>query len=66
MGAICPYLKQVALLLLFFLPSYLQASQPPKVLINEIAWMGTAVSANNEWIELWNGTDSPLSLKVGR
>jgi len=63
MGAICPYLKQVALLLLFFLPSYLQASQPPKVLINEIAWMGTAVSANNEWIELWNGTDSPLSLE---
>lgn len=29
------------------------------VVINEIAWMGTSVSANAEWIELFNdGTDS--------
>jgi len=30
-----------------------------EVIVNEVAWMGTADSANNEWIELYNnGTDS--------
>jgi hypothetical protein len=32
------------------------------VVINEIAWMGTAVSANDEWIELFNPADAPLTL----
>ncbi|NDI34497.1 phospholipase D-like domain-containing protein [Chengkuizengella sediminis] len=32
------------------------------VVINEIAWMGTNISSNDEWIELYNNTNSPISL----
>jgi len=32
------------------------------VLINEIAWMGTASSANDEWIELYNNSTSDVDL----
>lgn len=32
------------------------------VRINEIAWMGTATSANDEWIELYNPTDADVVL----
>jgi len=34
----------------------------PSVIINEIAWMGTADSANNEWIELYNNTQKSINL----
>jgi hypothetical protein len=27
---------------------------PPRVIISEVAWAGTAASPNDEWIELWN------------
>ncbi|HJW84993.1 MAG TPA: lamin tail domain-containing protein, partial [Anaerolineae bacterium] len=32
------------------------------VVINEVAWGGTAANANHEWIELKNQTTSPLNL----
>jgi len=32
------------------------------VFISEIAWMGTDVSATNEWIELYNDADQPVAL----
>jgi hypothetical protein len=32
------------------------------VVINEIAWMGTTTDSNNEWIELYNNTPSPISI----
>lgn len=32
------------------------------VVINEVAWMGTSVSANDEWIELYNNGSSPTAL----
>ncbi len=32
------------------------------ILINEIAWMGTETSANDEWIELFNMTDQDIVL----
>lgn len=32
------------------------------VVINEIAWMGTANSYNDEWIELYNNTGSSINL----
>ncbi|MGG3737765.1 phospholipase D-like domain-containing protein [Aeribacillus pallidus] len=32
------------------------------VVINEVAWMGTTVSYNDEWIELYNNTNSTISL----
>ena len=40
----------------------LATSTHAPVIINEIAWMGTAISANDEWIELKNTTSSPVSL----
>ena len=33
------------------------------VTINEIAWMGTSVSANDEWIELKNNTSNVINLE---
>jgi uncharacterized repeat protein (TIGR01451 family) len=32
------------------------------ILINEVAWMGTAASTNDEWIELYNPGSSPINL----
>ncbi len=32
------------------------------VVISEMAWMGTAASYNDEWIELHNNTDNPIDL----
>lgn len=33
-----------------------------RVVINEIAWMGTESSANDEWIELFNNTENAINL----
>jgi len=33
-----------------------------QVIINEIAWAGTAASANDEWIELYNAGEQPINL----
>ncbi len=41
-------------------PAYSQSPGP--VVISEIAWMGTTVSANDEWIELYNNSASPVPL----
>jgi len=35
---------------------------PKTVVINEIAWMGTTNSVNDEWIELYNNTDEDVNL----
>ncbi|HET6371968.1 MAG TPA: lamin tail domain-containing protein [Candidatus Polarisedimenticolia bacterium] len=45
-------------------PAPAQAQQAPTldVVINEIAWMGTTTSANDEWIELFNNTGGDISL----
>lgn len=32
------------------------------VIINEIAWMGTATSSSDEWIELYNATENTIDL----
>ena len=39
-----------------------QAASTGDVLINEIAWMGTKDSANDEWIELHNTTPQAIDL----
>ena len=54
-------LKIVFLFLLF--PSPCLAAAPLDVVINEICWMGNKTSANNEWIELYNNTKSPINLE---
>lgn len=38
------------------------AQQKPSVQFNEIAWMGTTESSNNEWIELYNTTNNPVDI----
>jgi len=48
-------------LLLFFMPSFAFGAQE-SIVINEIAWMGTDVSTNNEWMELYNQTNSDINL----
>jgi len=44
----------------FFLTA--EAAKPLDIIINEIAWMGTDISANDEWIELYNNTKDSISL----
>lgn len=40
-----------------------KAATPPPVVINEIAWMGTSSKhPTDEWIELYNNTDSEINL----
>ena len=49
------------LLLLLFFPIFVFAAQGD-VIINEVAWMGTSASANNEWIELLNQSNGDVNL----
>ncbi|MBI5405303.1 MAG: lamin tail domain-containing protein, partial [Candidatus Kerfeldbacteria bacterium] len=35
---------------------------PPRVVINELMWAGSATSASDEWIELRNFEDVPVDL----
>lgn len=50
-----------ALALLFFIAPVCYA-QTGSVMINEIAWMGSAASASDEWIELYNPADTAINL----
>lgn len=55
----------VALLLIFSLfnvPQVIMAYTNTDVVISEVAWMGTTNSYNDEWIELYNNTDSAIDL----
>jgi len=46
------------------LPLFLvRAENLPEVTINEIAWMGTRENNNNEWLELYNNTNSTINLE---
>ncbi|MCK9401751.1 MAG: lamin tail domain-containing protein, partial [Bacteroidales bacterium] len=45
----------------FFYWSFARA-QTASVVINEVAWMGTAESANNEWLELKNQSEAEIDL----
>jgi len=42
--------------------SFVLAARPADVLINEIAWMGTESSYADEWLELYNNTESSINL----
>lgn len=39
-----------------------RAAEPGAVVINEVAWAGSADSANDEWIELYNTTGAAVDL----
>lgn len=42
----------------FIFPEFASA----QVVINEIAWMGTSISANDEWLELFNSSDQEIDI----
>ncbi len=50
--------KYILFLILFFAPMIAGA----EIIISEIAWMGTASSANHEWIEIQNTGSSGVNL----
>jgi len=58
-------MKKYFLLIISFLlmPFESWATGLPSVIINEVAWMGTIDSANNEWFELKNNTDQNINLE---
>ncbi|MBN1441031.1 MAG: lamin tail domain-containing protein [Anaerolineales bacterium] len=50
-----------------FTPSLLQTPfAPHAVVINEVAWAGTAADSSDEWIELWNPGPETVSLSGWR
>ena len=55
------FLGGVVLIGVISLPIIVFASG--EVRVSEIAWMGSSASANDEWIELENMTDTQLSLE---
>ena len=60
-------MKKIILLLIiliFFFSFHktIKAENQTTVLINEIAWMGSTNSANDEWIELFNSTESAINI----
>jgi hypothetical protein len=61
MKKICLYLAFFTLFLLLFVSNCF-AENSLNVVINEIAWMGTSVSYNDEWIELYNNTNLLLNI----
>ena len=50
------------ILFLFFPLNFGFGEEAVKVVINEIAWMGTEASSSDEWIELYNPTDKEIDL----
>lgn len=50
----------LSLCFLFF--NWVWASAPLDAVINEVAWMGTEASYNDEWIELYNNTNQDINL----
>ena len=50
------------ILLSILIPSITIATKPLDAVINEIAWMGSTVLGNDEWIELYNNTENSINL----
>lgn len=46
----------------FALVAQSPTANPGDVIINEVAWGGTAASPNDEWVELYNTTTQPITL----
>ncbi len=53
--------KVVIILCFLFSALSTLAANPLEIMINEISWMGTNISANDEWIELYNNTEDPIN-----
>lgn len=50
------------ILFLILIHSSTAAANPLDVVVNEIAWMGSTVLGNDEWIELYNNTENSINL----
>lgn len=58
------FLALTTVLIIFLsLPSFLQAGERKRVIINEVAWAGTEASPSDEWIELKNNTEQEISVQ---
>ncbi len=58
-------LKILLFIILFSLvlpQKFVLSADHSDIIINEIAWMGTNTSYNDEWIELYNNTNSSINL----
>ncbi|WP_017380760.1 phospholipase D-like domain-containing protein [Paenisporosarcina sp. TG-14] len=67
MGKFIKIIASISLALAIITPTVspttsVQAATNGEVVINEIAWMGTTVDYNDEWIELYNNTSTSQSL----
>jgi hypothetical protein len=58
----CVWLSLIALSVQFWGTQVVSAGGASDVVINEIAWAGTAESSNDEWIELYNAGDEVVDL----
>ncbi|KPJ71668.1 hypothetical protein AMJ50_00835 [Parcubacteria bacterium DG_74_3] len=56
----------VVIILGLFFPILGQAANFLDVVINEISWMGTGISYNDEWMEIFNNTPSDINLSGWR
>lgn len=54
--------KEIIIVIFFLLSSFAQTVNSQNVFINEIAWMGSQTSSSDEWIELYNSANLPISL----
>ena len=45
-----------------FVPNTIQATMAPDVIISEVMWAGSSVSAADEWIELTNMSNQPVDV----
>ena len=52
----------ILVVFLTFSSRNVRGDSPDKVIISEIAWAGTAASSSDEWIELYNAGEQPVSL----
>jgi len=52
----------LVLVLSFFIFNSAKAANQLDIVINEICWMGTQISYNDEWIELYNNTNGHVNL----
>ncbi|RJQ25622.1 lamin tail domain-containing protein [Candidatus Parcubacteria bacterium] len=53
----------ILLFLLFSSPKLIFAATSRDVVISEIAWSGTSASTSDEWVELYNNTDTEIDLE---
>jgi hypothetical protein len=57
------HMKTVTLVMVVFMCFCIAQTVHAEVVINEIAWMGTTNSVNDEWIELYNNGSAAVSLE---